>query len=203
MTQAEKLAEYSRLLLGGREPPADLRTLLELKWQGTAANAGANPLKFMGVSLLEPGEAHALLDHSYLNEKDRADPDIMANVAAITSTCEHAAFVARNNDDAIFGYWFGPENVDIGAAPILKLDSEGQFLQLEGLTLSEALLGNHVFEDVEKFAKLKDLFGKVGIAISANSWDELAYPSPPTDPTVFHEERYNENRSKAGLAPYR
>jgi hypothetical protein len=203
MTQPEKLAEFSRLMLGGREPPADLKTLLEMQWQGAIANAGTDPLKAMGVTLLEAGEIHPLLDHSYLNETNRADPDIMANVAAITSTCEHAAFVARNNDDAIFGYWFGPENLDIGTAPIVKLDSEGQFLQLEGLTLSEALLGNHVFEDVEKFAQLKGLFASAGIAISANSWDELAYPSPPTDPAEFHEQRYNENRSKAGLPPFR
>jgi hypothetical protein len=203
MTHDEKLAEYSRQRLGGRELPADLRTLLLLQWQRGATNAGADPLTAMGVSLLEAGEIPDLLDHSYLNDKDRADPDVMANVAAMQSTCEHAAFVARNNDCKIFGYWFGPENVDIGAAPILMLDTEGQFLQLEGLTLSEALLGNHVFEDTEKFARLKESFAKVGIAISAGSWDELAYPSPPTDPTVFHEERYEENRSKAGLAPYR
>jgi hypothetical protein len=112
------------------------------------------------------------------------------------STCEHAAFVARDGDGSLVGYWFGPENFDIGAAPILKLDTEGQFSVLEGRFLSEALLGNHVFEDAEKFAQLKKSFAKAGIVIVADSWDELVYPTPPTDPGVFHEQRYEENLSK-------
>ena len=53
MSDENKLAEYSRLRLGGRELPADLRTLLVLQWQGGAANGGADPLTAMGVSLLE------------------------------------------------------------------------------------------------------------------------------------------------------
>ena len=203
MTHEEKLAEYARQRLGGRAIPPDLRTLLVVQWQRDATNAGADPLEAMGVGLLEAGETHDLLDHSYLNEKDRADPDIMANVAAIKSTCEHAAFVARDEDGAAIGYWFGPENLGTDAAPIVKLDTEGSFSLLEGETLSEALLGSHVFEDAEKFAQLKQSFAKAGIPIDADSWDELPFPSPPTDPATFHEERYEENRSKAGLPAYR
>jgi hypothetical protein len=124
----------------------------------------------------------------------------MANVAAMNSTCGYAAFVARDDDGKLFGYWFGPENVDIGDAPILALDSEGQFALLEGATLSEALLGNHVFEDTARFAQLKADFAKAGIAIGAGSWDDLPFPNPPTDPASFHEERYEENRGKAGTS---
>ncbi len=197
MSHDGKLAEYSRQRLGGRAVPADLRTLLVLQWQRGAAAAGADPLGDMGVALLEASETHDLLDHSYLNDTDRADPDIMANVAAMKSTCEFAAFVARDGDGNLVGYWFGPENLDIAAAPIVKLDTEGQFALLEGLTLSEALLGSHVFEDADRFAQLKETFATAGITMSANSWDELAYPSPPTDPAEFHEQRYEENLGKA------
>jgi hypothetical protein len=197
MNHDNKLAEYVRQRLNGREIPADLRTLLVLQWQ-RGANDGADPLDVMGVSLLEAGETHPLLDHSYLSDKDRADPDTMANVAALQSTCEHAAFVARDADDNLVGYWFGPEDSSIATASIVKLDSEGQFSLLEGKTLSEALLGSHVFEDAERFAQLKETFAKVGVAIAADSWDELAYPNPPTDPASFHEDRYGENLSKAG-----
>jgi hypothetical protein len=201
MTHEEKLADYSRQRLGGRAVPADLRTLLLLQLQRGAADA--DPLGAMGVTLLEVGETHDALDHSYLNDKDRANPDIMANVAAMQSTCEYALFVARNQDAAIIGYWLGPENLGIEAAPIVKLDSEGQFALLEGTSLSEALLGNHVFEDAERFAELKGEFAKVGIAIRGDSWDELPYPKSLSDPGVFHEERYAENRNNAGLPPYR
>jgi hypothetical protein len=203
MTPAEKLAEYSRMRLGGREIPADLRALLLLQWQRDEEKPAADPLEAMFVSLLEAGETHDLVDHSYLNEKDRADPDIMANVAAMKSTCEYAAFVARDEDGNLIGYWFGPENVGIDSAPILKVDSEGQFELLGGRSLSEALLGDKVFEDADKFAALKDVFAQAGIAIAADSWEDLEYPDPPTSPAVFHEERYEENRSKAGLPSYR
>lgn len=195
MAHEEKLAEYARQRLTGRDVPADLRTLLVLQWERDAATPGADPLHFLGVSLLEVGETHDLLDHSYLNDKDRADPDTMANVAAMKSTCEHAAFVARDHDGNVLGYWFGPENLGIGAAPILKLDTEGQFSLLAGLNLSEALLGDRVFEDAEKFAQLRQEFAKAGIVIGADRWDQLVYPTPPTDPAVFHEQRYEQNRN--------
>jgi hypothetical protein len=198
MTHDERLAEYSRMRLAGRELPVDLRTLLLLQWQRGAAGSAADPLETMGVTLLEAGESHDLLDHSYLNDKDRADPDIMANVAAMKSTCEHAAFVARDDDGNLIGYWFGPENVGIENAALLKLDTEGQFLLLEGKTLSEALLGSHAFEDTERFAQLKGVFAGAGIDITADSWDELVYPNPATDPAAFHEERYEENGNQAG-----
>jgi hypothetical protein len=196
MNMEEKLAQYSQSRLAGRAIPADLRILLLLQWQRGAANAGADPLAEMSVKLLEAGETHDMLDLSYLNDDDRANPDIMANVAAMQSTCEHAAFVASDQDGSLVGYWFGPENVAIGDAAIFKLDSEGQFLLLEGRTLSEALLGNHVFEDTEKFAQLKAKFADVGVEIRGDSWDELPYPNPPSDPGTFHEERYEENLAK-------
>jgi len=201
MSHDDQLAEYSRQRLGGRKLPADLRTLLLLQWQRkAAANGSTDPLDAMGVHLFEAGESNDLLDHSYLNDQDRADPDIMANVAALTSTCEHAVFVARDDDGNVIGYWFGPEKVSIEDAPLVKLDTEGQFTLLEGTTLSEALLGNHVFEDVENFGRFKESFAKAGIPIDADSWDELVYPDPPTDPATFHEERYEENRGSAGLS---
>lgn len=201
MTADAQLADYSRRRLAGRDLPADLRTLLLRQWQRGSGNAAADPLDAMRIHLFEAEETHDLLDHSYLNEKDRADPDIMANVAAMNSTCEHAAFVAHDDDGNLFGYWFGPENLGIDTAPIVKLDTEGQFSLLSGRTLSEALLGEHVFEDSERFAQLKETFARAGIPISANHYDELEYPRPPSSPAVFHEERYEENRSKAGLPP--
>jgi hypothetical protein len=192
MTHDEKLAAYSRLRLGGRALPPDLRTLLMLQWQNAAT-----PLSEVGARLIGDDEAHDLLEHSYLNDDDRANPDIMANVAAIESTCEHAVFVVEDCDRAILGYWFGPENVDIADAPIVKYDTEGQFLLMEGTTVSEALVGATAFEDVERFAELKQAFTNVGIEIAADRWDDLKYPDPPTGPGEFHEQRYEENLGKA------
>jgi hypothetical protein len=194
MSHDGKLSQYSQQRLAGRALPADLRVLLQLQWQRGGPAEGADPLAEMGITLLEADESHDLLDHSYLNDRDRADADTMANVAAMKSTCEHAAFVARDDDGNIIGYWFGPENVDINQAAIVKLDTEGQFALLEGNSLSEALLGAHVFEDPERFAQLKQVFADAGIAIGADSWDTLTFPNPKTDPAEFHEQRYEETR---------
>ena len=87
MTDDIKLAEYSRQRLAGRTIPGDLRTLLLVQWRRGEESSGADPFESMGISLLDPGESHDLLDHSYLNDTDRADPDIMAKVAAMKETC--------------------------------------------------------------------------------------------------------------------
>jgi hypothetical protein len=205
MSHEAALARYSQEMLGGRPVPADLRTLLILQWErDTAADAeGADPLATMWTHLFDSGETNTLLDHSYLDEKDRADPDIMANVAAMTSTCAFAAFVARDDDGNLFGYWFGPENTPIESAAILRLDTEGAFEIIAGSSLSEALVGDRVFDDDAEFAKLKGQFGRVGISFSANCWEDLVLPETASDPGIHHEKLYNENRAKAGLPPYR
>ena len=87
MSHDDALATYRREKLGGRAMPPDLRTLLILQWErGTAHDAeGADPLATMWVQLFDAKQSSDLLDHSYLNDEDRANPDIMANVAAMTS----------------------------------------------------------------------------------------------------------------------
>jgi hypothetical protein len=205
MSHDDAFATYQREKLGGRAIPDDLRKLLVLQWErGTAHDAeGADPLATMWVQLFDSGQSSDLLDHSYLNDEDRANPDIMANVAAMTTVCAHCVFVAQNDDGILFGYWFGPENLPIESAPIVKLDTEGQFELIGGKSLSEALVGDRVFDDDAAFAKLKGQFGRAGINFAASSWDELDDPDAPTDPGILHDRCYRENRAKAGLPPMR
>ena len=49
-----------------------------------ASAGGGDPLReALGFALLVPGRDYPLLTGSYLNDSDRQNPDIMANVAAI------------------------------------------------------------------------------------------------------------------------
>jgi hypothetical protein len=65
----------------------------------------------------------------------------MANVTAINEVLATITFIAESDDGDMIGYWHGPERTPIDAAPIVKLDTEGQFDLMRGRALSEAMLG--------------------------------------------------------------
>ena len=78
MTPDEKLMDYSRQRLSGRDVPADLRPFSCCSGRGRHRR----PAPRHGSQLLDAGEAHPL-STTYINDKDRVDPDTMANVAAM------------------------------------------------------------------------------------------------------------------------
>jgi hypothetical protein len=202
------LREYSEGQLGGRAVPDDLRGLLQLQWQRTAApnplapaREQPDPLAAIGVHILEVGEPNDLPDHSYLTARDMADQDIMANVSAIREVCQCAAFVAVNRDGNAFGYWFGPENCPIERAPIVRFDTEGQFMLMNGGTLTEALVGDYAFDDDEEFTRLKAWLAKFSVQIAPTRWDELPERSSISNPGTMHMELYNKRRAHLGLPP--
>jgi hypothetical protein len=107
----DRLEQFSRERLDGRPLPDDLRALLEAQWAGRQEFYEISELVF-----LEPGAASPLLDHGYLNEQDRADPDIMANVAAHKQMAKYFKAVAVAGDGLgdCYGYWMHPDEVRTG-----------------------------------------------------------------------------------------
>jgi hypothetical protein len=77
-------------------------------------------------------------DTSYLNEKDRANPDIMANVEAMAATNALIAWFGRDAEGFV-GLWRGPKNTPLERAPVVRLDTEGQY-EIEGATVADYLL---------------------------------------------------------------
>lgn len=63
-------------------------------------------------------------DTSYLNEDDWADPEIAANVKAISDTCKHIAFVAELPDGEYLGYWRGEAKRPIAESPLVKYSND-------------------------------------------------------------------------------
>jgi hypothetical protein len=190
---------FRRDVLKGQAAPQDLQALL-----GVVALAGDDddPLReALGFSLLSPGRDYPLLSGSYLNEKDRQNADIMANVAAINEVLAMITFVAESEDGDMIGYWHGPERTTIAAAPIVKYDTEGQFDLMQGRTLSEAMLGNYTFDDDERFADGRAWLADCGIEMDAESWHGLSTPAAATMPNKLHRTLYNERRIEAGLKP--
>lgn len=194
-----KIELFQQEILKGQAAPQDLLALLDVVAE---AGDGADPLReALSFSLLRPGRDYPLLSGCYLNERDRQNPEIMANVAAINEILAMITFVAESEDGDMIGYWHGPERTPIAAAPIVKLDTEGQFGLMQGRTLSEAMLGNYTFSDDERFAGGRAWLKACGIEIDAANWRGLSTPSAATQPEKLHRTLYNEKRIAAGLKP--
>jgi hypothetical protein len=190
---------FRRDILKGQAPPQDLQALLGVV---ALAGDGDDPLReALGFSLLSPNRDYPLLSGSYLNEKDRQNADIMANVAAIDEVLAMITFVAESEDGDLIGYWHGPERTPIAAAPIVKYDTEGQFDLMQGLKLSEAMLSNYTFGDDERFTDGKAWLADCGIEMEVADWHGLSTPTAATMPNKLHRTLYNERRVAAGLKP--
>jgi hypothetical protein len=188
-----KVDKFIETVLKGQEIPGDLNQWI------IEEECCAELLEEMECQLLEPEEIPDLISHSYLNENDRNNPDIMANVAAIDEVFKFITFVAKSINGNLVGYWHGPENVPIIDAPIVRYDTEGQFSLLSGKNITEALIGDYVFDEDDEFIEFRNAFKQCGIQMESSNFDELHEPKPLTSPDSLHNDIYNKNRKKAGL----
>ena len=140
MDLQRRLADYSIARLDGQAIPADLNALLSAIW-GDASFPGSedDPCTIFDVRLLQPGQTHPLLSNDYLTDADRANPAIMANVEAMNETSALCCFVFVTDDGELVGYWRGPDRLELDKAPIVRLDTEGQYDLLPGRTVLQAL----------------------------------------------------------------
>jgi hypothetical protein len=180
---------FSAHRLDGEPVPEDVRILL----------AHADELaERTGIELNSNKDWAPWSDTSYLSAADRANPDIMANVRAIAEVCGLIAFVAASEDDEYIGYWRGPGGRRVTDSPPVLLDNEGQFSFCSGSTLAEALLGQTY--GAENFGEFQDWLRSIGIAIRAETPEDLAYPDGEASPDELHTELYYRYRKEACLA---
>ncbi len=92
-----------------------------------------------------------MVDTSYLDEDDLADPGIRANVQAMTETNERVRWAAEAEGEAAFGYW---QTVDGDPVVVVSLDSEGQYMVVPGRNITEALCASVAEFDDDEFAAL-------------------------------------------------
>ena len=191
----ERIHDFSRERLGGRPVPDDLATLLKAQWSG---NNG--PLDDLEIEFFAPGQSHPLIDHSYLNGKDRAaSPDVLANVAAIDEVNRHIGFVAEGLNGGVIGYWLHPNEPAGRPAPVVSLDTEGQYEVFAGTTFAEAVVGAWVDDDDEWFGRLADGFEALGVAMPVRRTADLVKPEVAVDPAELHRRLYYEGRARRGL----
>jgi len=151
-------------------------------------------LEEMQSRFFEQGEDINLISHSYLNEDDKKNQDIMNNVSAINNVFQYISFVMETINGDIVGYWHSPNNTDIKNAPIVLYDTEGQFNILNGSNLTEALVGNYLFEEDDEFLEFQNRFKTCGIDI-VEKWDDLIEPVIEVMPSELHERLYNEKQA--------
>lgn len=190
----EGLRRFSRERLGGRPVPEDLRVMLTRLWDGEP-----EPAAGLRLEILAPGAGHPLLDHSSLTDADRADPDLMANIAAFDRIFEHACFVAIHDEMGPIGYWFHPDEPADRPAPIILLDDEGTFHLLPGTSLAEAEASYHSTPDEEVYAEIRDSLATFGILLASPTLADIPEPAPAVDPEDLHIAHYEELRKNTTL----
>ena len=135
-------------------------------------------------------------DTSYLTDEDRANPDIMANVEAMAAT---DALIAWFGQDMVgfVGLWRGPDGTPLTEAPVVRLDTEGQY-ELVAATVGDYIA---VSVDEEDFDEARDALLGQGFQV-APSVDAIWASVEPLDcPNDFRHRLYNEARARRGLDP--
>lgn len=171
--------------------PPDV-ALLAADAEGAATVEWPSALRF-----LAEGETSTVLSMSYLTEADRQNPDTMANVGAIEDVSALTTWVVEDEDESTtYGYWHGSENTPPAQAPIVIIDSEGQFSLLPGASLAEALC-SHLGEWADDgYAGLADQCRALGIAVAQD--DPAGRPQPAaagSTPSAVHREGYERRRA--------
>jgi hypothetical protein len=198
----QRTANFLQVILKNQPMPDDLQKLWNMPiFRAPDADFSADPLAALGVKIIEPDRMACLLDHSYLNDTDRANPDMMMNIEAINEVFKLATFVVELEDDDILGYWHGSENTSIDQAPIIKFDNEGQFSVCRGNNLTEAIIAETMSYQEDKFSEFKTWFAKYQIDIAANSITDLPERKVSTHPALMYENFYKAKRVAAGLEP--
>ena len=186
MAEDRILSQFSQNRLNGEPVPDDVKALL--------ANHD-ELLERTGVELNWKKKWAPWLDASYLSAKDRANPDIAANVRAIEEVCGLISFIGAHEDGNYFGYWRGPKQRPIAKSPLVCLDNEGQFGLLADSTFAEAILVNRTF-DAEQFAELRDWLRSLGVEIQWKVPGDATYPKEKERPDDLHQKLYYRHLGK-------
>lgn len=133
-------------------------------------------------------------DASYLNDEDKANPDIMANVEAMAATNELISWFARDMEGYV-GLWRGPENTPLEKAPVVRLDTEGVY-EIVAATIPDYIA---ISVDEDDFKATRKALTKAGFTVAASTDDIWAKVEENEGPSDHRHALYNEARKRRGL----
>ncbi len=136
-------------------------------------------------------------DVSYLTDRDRSAPDIMANVEAMAATNELIAWFGRDGE-GFLGLWRGPESSPLADCPIVRLDAEGQY-SIVANSIGDYLA---ISLDQDEFDDARERLVAAGFAVRESPDAIWASVELGHDAANKHRHSlYNEGRAKRGLEP--
>lgn len=167
----EVLKKVSENCLRGQPVPAALRVLWE------AQLAGHSP-----IGAVEHGEVELVsgYDDEFFEGYDAEFCGSAAVARAYERMFRQIAFIGREADGGLIGYWLRGERGSIEEAPIVILDSEGQF-QCTAATLQDHFVQS-AGEDPEAVASIRRWFQRRGIETKSSReavWEAIeGLPDP-------------------------
>ena len=135
-------------------------------------------------------------DASYLNDADRANPEIMDTVAATAATNELIAWFGRDNEGYV-GLWRGPSHHPLSRPPVVRLDTDGQY-ELVAATVPDYLAMGF---SPDAFDHKRAVLISAGFEVAASRDAIRAALTPFESPNEYRYRLYNEGRKRRGLEP--
>jgi hypothetical protein len=165
--------------------PGDLRRLLSLAHD---ASGRAKCLNRLGVVFLERDRMPALIDAECRGRDDLEGIARLACARAMEDMLRFSGFVAEDVDGSAIGYWFGPDQVEIDAAPLMRFDTTGKFSILPGNGIAEAMLALASHGDNDVFCELRECLNEQGLTITARSINDLVHPKCAVLPQATYQQ---------------
>jgi hypothetical protein len=133
-------------------------------------------------------------DTSYLNDADRADPDIMDNVTAMTSTNRLIAWFGKDAEGFV-GLWRTSAQLPVEGCQVVRLDREGQY------SLVAATVPDYIAISVPEssFAATREALITAGFSVSPSRDAIWSAVEKQEEPNTYRNDLYNQGRIRRGL----
>lgn len=151
---------------------------------------------YLELELVDDPQWPAPSDTSYLNERHRADPDIMANVEAMAATNQRIAWFGHDQE-GFLGLWRGEGEGALERAPVVRLDTEGQY-EIIAATIGDFLA---VSMSRGEFNSAREELIEVGFTVAASHGDIWKALEGAESPNDYRHVLYNQGRVRRGLDP--
>jgi hypothetical protein len=178
------LDRVSRNCLRGQPVPADLRALWEVRLRGDA-----DLLEGVELTLVDE------VGQDFLAGYGEATGAPAYCVRAHRRMFEHIAFFALAMDGALLGYWLGEGKRPVRDAPVVELDSEGQYA-LRGTSVAEYLL--QFSDSAEDFAVIRDWLVARSIPVTVQSRQDVCDKLKAFDDPNALSGRYQQEEQATG-----
>lgn len=181
--------EELRALHRHRDGLADLLSPLEFHFTDRSGlPAGVDPGNPFTAHLTGPS------DTSYLSPEELRDPDTAAHVRAMSEVNAMVWWFGSTADGWV-GLWLGPDGRPADEAPVVWLDTEGQY-SIAGVTIGDYLATTVTWFDDIDFDAARSVLSDAGLTVSADEQtataaiDALALADDPGELSQELEERY-------------